>query len=201
MLLADDLTFAYPGSPRTWTWNLEIQPGLTLLQGANGSGKSTLLKVLAGGLRPSTGSLRLDGLDAFTDGLDYRRNVFWCGPGPTPFGHLTGHEFLGFMRGLYPAFSLEGLDAHAGAFGLAPFLDRPIRSLSTGTQKKLWITAALQARTRVTLIDEPLIGLDAASRAHAIDALASEMRARSGDIFLVASHEPLDLEPRSIVLA
>ncbi|MDE2161425.1 MAG: hypothetical protein KGJ30_21170, partial [Burkholderiales bacterium] len=80
---------------------------------------------------------------------------------------------------------------HVEGFGLAPFLGRRLRELSTGTQRKVWLTAALAAGTRVTLLDEPLNALDRASLAYLRAEFAAAAAAAGPRAWIVASHEDL----------
>lgn len=188
-----ELSFSWPRRHVFTGWSAELGTGLTWLRGANGSGKSTLLKLLAGALPPLTGRLVLqcaDGvrLDAAADPLAWKREVFWCGPGAIVFDHLRPAEFFSFLAGLYPRFDGAGLAAHLDAFGLAPHLGSPIAALSTGTQRKVWLAAALCAGTRVRLLDEPLNALDAASLAYLHRRLAQAC-GDADSAWVVASHE------------
>lgn len=187
-LVVDALSFAYAGRPVFDGWSGTFPPGLSWLRGANGSGKSTLLKLLAGALPPLLGRLSVAGIDAAARPLDYRREVFWCGPGAIAFDHLRAPEYFAFLAGLYPRFEGEAAAAHAHAFGLGPHLQARLSALSTGTQRKVWLSAALAAGTAAVLLDEPLNALDAASLAHLQQALAAA--AASGrQAWVVASHE------------
>lgn len=183
------LTFSYPGRHVFTGWQGDFGAGLTWVRGSNGSGKSTLLKLLAGALRPLTGTLRVAGVDAAEHPLDYRREVFWCGPGAIAFEHLHPREYCALLRGLYPRLDLAAVDAHVQGFGLAPFLGKRLSELSTGTQRKVWLAAALAANTRVVLLDEPLNALDAASLQHLLAQLATAARSPQ-QALVVASHEP-----------
>lgn len=185
------LCYSYPGRHVYTGWSAAFAPGLTWLRGSNGSGKSTLLKLLAGVLPPLAGGLRLRGIEAVADPLAWRRAVFWCGPGTIAFDHLRPPEFFGFLAGLYPQMSTEALQAHVAALGLQPYMSRRIAELSTGTQRKVWLAAALSAGTAVVLLDEPLNALDAAALAHMRQqlALAAQGTADGGRIWIVASHE------------
>jgi len=183
------LSFSYPGRHVFTGWQGDFANGLTWVRGSNGSGKSTLLKVLAGALRPLAGTLRAAGIDAAERPLDYRREVFWCGPGAIAFDHLHPREYFAFLRSLYPRLDLAAVDAHVRGFGLAPFLGKRLSELSTGTQRKVWLCAALAAGTGVVLLDEPLNALDAASLEHLLTQLAAAARSTQ-QAFVVASHEP-----------
>lgn len=174
--------------------SVAFERGLTWLQGANGSGKSTLLKLLGGVLEPSAGSLCVAGIDAARQALAYRQRVFWCGPDPIAFGHLRSAEYFGFLQGLYPSFDGEAIAGHVERFGLSSQMHMPIEALSTGTQRKVWLTAALVVGTDAVLLDEPLNALDAPSRAHARCSLA-DGHAKAAQAWVVASHEsPCDAQ-------
>jgi ABC-type multidrug transport system ATPase subunit len=186
-----DLSFSWPRRHVFTAWSAEVGPGLTWLRGVNGSGKSTLLKLLAGALPPLAGEVQLTGnlpLNPATDALAWKRNVFWCGPGPIAFDHLRPLEYFGFLQGLYPRFDAAAVQAHAHALGLAPHLGAPLAALSTGTQRKVWLAAALAVGTRLRLLDEPLNALDTASLAYLQGQLVRAAQQRD-TLWLVASHE------------
>jgi ABC-type multidrug transport system ATPase subunit len=190
-LVVRDLSFSWPRRHVFTAWSAEMGAGLTWLRGVNGSGKSTLLKLLAGALPPLAGEMHLTGevaLNPATDALAWKREVFWCGPGPIAFDHLRPLEYFGFLQGLYPRFDVAAVQAHVQGFGLGPHLGAPLAALSTGTQRKVWLAAALAVGTRLRLLDEPLNALDAASLAYLEGELA-RAAAQTHSLWLVASHE------------
>lgn len=190
-LLVSHLSFSWPRRHVFTAWSAEVGVGLTWLRGVNGSGKSTLLKLLAGALPPLAGQMQLTGevaLNPATDTLAWKREVFWCGPGPIAFDHLRPLEYFGFLQGLYPRFDAQAVMAHAAGFGLRPHLGVPLAALSTGTQRKVWLAAALAAGTRLRLLDEPLNALDAASLAY-LHAELTRAAQQTHSLWLVASHE------------
>ena len=190
ILSANGLGFSYPARHVFNGWSHDFGAGLSWVRGPNGSGKSTLLQLLAGALPLRAGSLRVNGIDATQQPLAYRREVFWCGAGPIAFDHLRPPEFFGFMRSLYPRFDAAALPAHIAGFGLAPQLDLRLARLSAGTQRKVWLAAALVANSAAVLIDEPVNALDAASLAHLQRALL-HCAADPARAWIVTSHEPL----------
>ena len=190
LLQVRGLSFSYPGRHVLTGFDADFGPGLTWVRGSNGSGKSTLLRLLAGALQPLVGSLRVAGIDAEQRPLDYRRQVVWCGPGAIAFDHLRAPEYFAFLRGLYPRFDTARLQQQLDGFGLQPFLGARLSELSTGTQRKVWLAAALAAGTAVVLLDEPLNALDAASLQHLRTQLA-HCAADGEHAWLVASHEPV----------
>jgi ABC-type multidrug transport system ATPase subunit len=195
-----DLSFSYPGRHVFTGWSFDFKGGMTWVRGSNGSGKSTLLRLLAGALPPLTGSLQVAGVDCSKAPLDYRREVFWCGPGSLAFEHLFPLEYFAFMAGLYPRFDLRAAEETASSLGLQPHLHKRLSALSTGTQRKVWLAAALHAGTRVVLLDEPLNALDRDSQRFLLAALA-QRAASVSQAWVVASHEPLgEAEAASVLL-
>ena len=187
VLQVEALSFSYPGRPVFTGWSAEIAAGLTWLRGGNGSGKSTLLALLAGALAPITGHIAVNGILQAGQPLDYRCQVFWCGPGPLVFDHLRPPEYFGFIAGLYPRFDSAALAGHVQAFGLQPHLGLRLSALSTGTQRKVALATALAVGTAVVLLDEPFNALDDASLGH-LKAVLRAAAASSSQAWLVASH-------------
>lgn len=201
-LAIEALSFSYPHRHVFTRWSARIPPGLTWLKGSNGSGKSTLIKLLAGSLSPAHGRVLLQGVDQQAQPMAYKQQVFWCGPDRIAFEHLTPWEYWGFLRTLYPSFDEAALHALLPALGLMPHVHRPLRELSTGTQRKAWVLAALCAGTALTLMDEPLNALDTASLACVRQALCERAMGAGGEagaaparIWLLTSHE--DIGPAS----
>lgn len=190
VLQVQDLSFSYPGRHVLTAWSCQLGPGLHWLRGSNGSGKSTLLKLLGGALPPLAGRVAVLGADVAAQPLAYRRQVFWCGPGAVAFEHLRPPEYFSFLRGLYPQMDEALLQAQLVGFGLQPFLGKPLQALSTGTQRKVWLAAALAVGTPLVLLDEPLNALDAQSLAH-LHTQFSRCAASPVQAWLAASHEAL----------
>ncbi len=190
VLQVRELSFSYPGRLVFNGWSGDFRPGITWVRGSNGSGKSTLLRLLGGALPAQAGSIRVQGVDSVTAGLQYRREVFWCGPGAIAFEHLLPLEYFAFIAGLYPRFSVAGAQHTALRLGLQPFLQKRLSALSTGTQRKVWLSAALHAGTRVVLLDEPLNALDQDSL-RSVRATLAACAADHTNAWVVVSHEGL----------
>ncbi len=163
--------------------DLSVAPGgALLLLGANGSGKSTLLRVLAGLKRPDAGRIAWNGAELSAE------------PAPVAYlGHLdavklglTAAENLRVTAaGRDPAAALEAMD-------LAALADLPARMLSAGQRRRLALARlALAPEGGLWLLDEPTIGLDAAS----VDRLGTLLAAHRshGGVIVTATHLPLPL--------
>lgn len=190
MMQVRDLSFSYAERHVFTQWSGQFAPGLVWLQGPNGCGKSTLLKLLGGALAPGAGDVGIDGVSLQQTPLAYRRLVFWLGPGEIAFDHLTAAEYWGFMQHLYPHFDADAAQRHCAGFGLQPHTRLALHKLSTGTQRKVWLVAALAAGTAVTLLDEPMNALDAASQSYLQTALMAQAQ-DTQRVWITSSHEDL----------
>jgi heme exporter protein A len=159
--------------------------GALLLTGPNGSGKSTLLRVLAGLARLEAGRLLWDGADALADLPSHAARVRYLGHQDAVKPGLTVAENLRFWGGkAATSRALEAVD-------LLRLADLPARMLSAGQKRRLAIARLAMAEAALWLLDEPTLGLDAASVTRFGDLLAAH-RARGG-IVVAATHLPLPL--------
>lgn len=153
--------------------------GALLLLGANGSGKSTLLRVLAGLKRPDAGRITWNDGDLEDAQIAYLGHLDGIKLGLTTAENL---RFSAGRRDLGPA--LETMD-------LAPLRDLPARMLSAGQRRRLALARLAFAPTGLWLLDEPTLGLDAASVVRLGTLLAAHRHA--GGVVVTATHLPLPL--------
>jgi heme exporter protein A len=143
-----------------------VQPGsFVTIFGPNGAGKTTLLKVVAGLLKPSSGTVRVAGIDAQRDPNALRRLIGVISHHPYLYPQLTGRENLEFFARLYgledPAASIRQV---ADELELGPILNREVSAYSRGMQQRMAVGRALLHRPRLLLLDEPFTGLDYQAR-------------------------------------
>ena len=146
------------------------------IAGSNGIGKSSLIRMLAGLLRPFSGTVSHTGEIGLVDerpALDPHQ----------PLGKAL--EFWAAMDGVSP---VEG-DAIAARLGLSNLLDVPFRYLSTGQRKRAALARLIGQGASIWLLDEPLNGLDTAA-VQLVETLVAD-HCRAGGIALVASHQPI----------
>lgn len=151
----DGLYFSYPGRLLFLNQRQRIEPGITWLHAASGGGKSTMLKLMGGVMRPARGDIRVAGWSQAHAPQGYRREVFWCGPGPLPHDYLSVAAYLDVVKGAHPRFDADQAFADAEVFGLSEDWRRPVGRLPLTVQRKVWLTAALAAGVTLTLLDEP----------------------------------------------
>ena len=132
--------------------------------GPNGAGKTTTIRILAGLSLPTSGTVRVNGLDVTTEGVRVKATTGYIPDRPFLYEKLTGRELLQFVTNLY---SREWRDCETRAmellayFGIADWADARIENLSHGMEQKLVIVSALVHDPELLIIDEPMVGLDA----------------------------------------
>ena len=147
----DDLTLTVP------------QGELFALLGPNGAGKTTAIKMLAGLLRPTTGTVRVCGHDLVADLRQAARSIGYVPEEPFLYDKLTGREFLRFMaemRGLDGPTVNARIQRESAQFELDDFLDDLAETYSHGMRQRLVFASALLHDPPVLVIDEPMVGLD-----------------------------------------
>ena len=154
--------------------------GALLLLGPNGAGKSTLLRALAGLKRLDGGRVSLDGGEA-AGRLAYLGHQDGIKPG------LTAAENLAFAARVSGGSTAAAL----AALGLAPLAGLPARMLSAGQKRRLALARLVVSGAVLWLLDEPTLGVDAASVA-AFGVLLAAHRA-AGGVIVAATHLPLPL--------
>lgn len=172
--------------------SLTLTPGVTGLLGANGAGKTTLMRILCGILRPTSGSISLDGLDVSTEG--YRAVLGYL---PQDFGYYPSFSALDFLLYLGALKGMERKQAKERSLellevvGLGEVAHKKIRTFSGGMKQRLGIAQALLNRPKLLILDEPTAGLDPKERVR-FRTLIEEQGKES--IVLLSTHIVSDVE-------
>ena len=131
--------------------------------GPNGAGKTTTLRMIAGIIRPSSGSVRVAGIDVVANPVAAKARLGYIPDRPFIYEKLTGSEFIRFVAGLYgqegDAIERRGRELLA-LFDLEEWRDELVESYSHGMRHKLIISSAFVHRPKVIVVDEPMVGLD-----------------------------------------
>ncbi len=163
------------------------------IMGSNGSGKTTILKMVAGLVRPESGTVRLAGVDVRDDPAAVRRAVGYSLADERSFQwRLTARENLRFfaaLEGLRGAPARRRVDRLLEALDLSAQAERPFGEFSTGIRQRLAIARALLAQPEVLLLDEPTRSLDANHAEEAWAVIQDEVSGRGGSV-LLATHRP-----------
>ena len=186
----DSVTLAFAGRPAVDALSLTLEPGeVYALLGPNGAGKTTTLNMILGFLKPDSGGIRVDGVDAVADPLGARARIAYLPetvmlhPSLTAIENLTYFALLAGRK--IDAATARGLLADAGLQGEAH--DRRAEGFSKGMRQKVGVAIALAKAARLLLLDEPTSGLDAS----AANDLTQVIRAASdrGIAVLMATHD------------
>ncbi len=158
--------------------------------GPNAAGKTTTLKILAGLMKPTSGTARVGGFDVQTHPLEARRRMAFVPDFPFLYDKLTPWEFLRFTGQLFQMKD-EKIRANGreliARFNLEPYIKKPIDGLSHGTRQRVAIVSALLHEPEVFIIDEPMVGLDP----HHVRVVKDIFKERSlaGMTVLVSTHQ------------
>jgi len=157
--------------------------------GPNGAGKTTTIKMLCGLLRPSSGTIRVAGMDIRTRAVDARRITGYIPDFPFMYDRLTATEFFEFTGDLYNVTReqvAEEVKESFQLFGLTEYRHTLVKDLSHGLRQRLIYTVTLLHRPRVLFVDEPFIGLDP----HSIRLIKQVLRqkAREGVTIFLTTH-------------
>lgn len=158
--------------------------------GPNAAGKTTTLKLLAGLMKPTSGSAQLCGFDVQQQPLEARRRLAYVPDFPFLYDKLTAWEFFRFTGQLFQM-SEAKIEAAVGEliarFNLDEFARVPLESLSHGTRQRVAIVSALLHQPEVFVIDEPMVGLDPQHARIVKDVLKE--RSLAGTTVLLSTHE------------
>jgi iron complex transport system ATP-binding protein len=196
-LAADGLAVGYDQREIIHDLSVRIPTGkITVIVGANACGKSTLLKTLARLLKPSRGTVLLDGKSI--QQIPTREVATKLGllpQSPTAPEGITVADLVG--RGRYPRtrwirqWSKSDDEAVAEAMTSTDVLsiaDRPIDELSGGQRQRVWIAMALAQETDILLLDEPTTFLDIAHQLEVLD-LCADLHEHQGRTLVAVLHD------------
>ena len=159
------------------------------LLGKNGTGKSTLLYLISGLLRPVKGSVCFEGIETRKRLPETLHEIFIV-PEEFDLPAMSLDEYVKINKPFYPRFSREVLEACLKDFELTT--DLKLNALSMGQKKKVFMSFALAAGTKVLLMDEPTNGLDIPSKSQFRKVVAQYM---SDDrTLIISTHQVHDVE-------
>jgi ABC-2 type transport system ATP-binding protein len=171
--------------------DLCVEPGEIFgFLGPNGAGKTTTIRLCLDLARPTSGAIRVLGLDSRRDAIEIHRRVGYL-PGELSLPKdLTTRAYLDFSTALRPGVDVAWRDALCERFHVP--LDRRIADLSTGNNQKVGLVQAFMHRPELVFLDEPTRGLDPLVQ-HEFHGLLAEVRAAGTTVFL-SSHTLSEVE-------
>jgi ABC-2 type transport system ATP-binding protein len=144
--------------------NFEVYKGEVFgFLGPNGAGKSTTMRIITCFIPPTSGLVRVDGMDTAEQDLAVRRKIGYL-PESTPlYSDMTVSEYLAFVgrvRGLGGAKLRERMDAMFTVCALTSMANRQIGKLSKGYRQRVGLAQAMIHDPDLLILDEPMSGLD-----------------------------------------
>jgi ABC-2 type transport system ATP-binding protein len=170
---------------------LNVPRGTTLgLIGPNGAGKSTTIRILMGMLAPTSGNIRVLGMDVTSDSAPMRRLVGYVPERHDIYPWMTVGEIISFTRAFYPTWDADFCDEMLDLFEL----DRrkKVKKLSKGMLVKLALLLAISHRPELLVLDEPTTGLDPIVHEDFLDGVLRSI-CRGGTTVLFSSHNLGDI--------
>jgi ABC-2 type transport system ATP-binding protein len=174
----EDLRKAYRDTPAVDGLSFQVAPGeIVGLLGPNGAGKTTTINMVLGVLTPTSGTIRIDGLDLARHRCEaLQRTNFAAVYAPLP-GNLTVAQNLRVFGLMYGVRGLAArIEVLLAEFDLVHFRDTKTGVLSSGEQTRVSLAKAMLNAPRLLLLDEPTASLDPAT--------ARELRARIREVAL-----------------
>ena len=178
--------------------SLEVERGAFVgYLGPNGAGKSTTVKLCTGILVPSSGSVRVLGLDPSRQRIEVARRIgVVFGQRTTLWWDLPLHDSLSLLAKVYrldPDSHRRRLEQLVELLDLGPLLPVPVRQLSLGQRMRGDLAAALVHEPEILHLDEPTIGLDVVSKQRVREFLARE-NAEHGTTVVLTTHDLADVQ-------
>ena len=165
--------------------------------GPNGAGKSTTIKMLTGILRPTSGSVRVLGLEPLAQRRDLALRI------GTVFGQRSqlifnlpltdSFRLTAKMYRLSPVKAKSRIETLVKQFALEEFLDQPVRKLSLGQRMRAEVANSLLHEPEIIFLDEPTIGLDVVAK-RSLRKMIRSVNQELGTTIFLTSHDVGDIE-------
>lgn len=188
MIEVENYTKLYGDIVAVQSLSFSVQAGDVLgLVGPNGAGKTTTLRAIAGILQPTSGKIRIAGIDLSDNPVAAKSRLAFIPDEPQLFDYLTVTEHLHFVARLYGVTEAEPrIPTLLGELELTSKKDALPTELSRGMKQKLAIACGLLHRPAALLLDEPLTGLDPVGIRRMKETILA--RAREGTAIVLSSH-------------
>lgn len=188
MLNCNNLVKKYMLTTAVDNISLNIEPGnIYALLGPNGSGKTTLMKMIAGLIKPTHGSITFDGHNI---GVYSKSHIAYMPTEGYFYPYMTCEDIGKYYADFFKDFSIEKYNALLEEMELQK--KQKANKTSSGMMAKLKIAATLSRDAKITMLDEPLNGIDIITREMIINTIISSFSPDKA--FILSSHLVDELE-------
>ncbi len=199
----EQLTKVYDGKVKALDGvQMTAESGVLGLLGPNGSGKTTLMSIMATLLDPSSGTIRVDGLDVRTKKPEIRKRIGYLPQDVGLYPNLTVQETLDYMGLLYHLDDTrdrqDRIERALQRMNLTHLRDRQIQTLSGGMRQRVALAQAVLPQPSVLIVDEPTAGLDPEERIRVRSLFADLAR---DCLIVLSTHIVADIEAVASSLA
>ena len=169
--------------------DLSIEPGRVVgLLGPNGSGKTTLIKLANGLLTPSEGEILINGEKP---GGSSHSFISYLPDRPCLPEWMRARQLLDFFQDFYADFERERAEEMLGRLGIDQ--EQRVKQMSKGTKEKVQLITVMSRRAGLYLLDEPIGGVDPATRDYILDTIIRNYNPSASVI--ISTHLIADVEP------
>lgn len=163
------------------------------LLGPNGAGKTTTMRMMVGLIRPTRGTVHIEGVEVRQAFAEAMRHVGAIVENPEMYGYLSGYLNLLHFARMSPGIGRARIDEVVQQVGLAERIHDRVRTYSLGMRQRLGLAQAMLRQPHVLILDEPTNGLDPAGIRELRDSLRRLAR-HEGTSVVVSSHLLSEME-------
>ena len=157
------------------------------LLGPNGSGKTTLIKIMNGLLQPTSGSVRINGS---APGIETKKAVAYLPDRNALPDYMTASQLMDIYEDFFEDFDRSRAEAMVDDLGISRKL--PMKKMSKGTREKLQLCLVMARQADVYLLDEPIGGVDPATRDYILRTIISNYNENA--VVIISTHLIADIE-------
>lgn len=169
--------------------DLQLPAGKIIgLLGPNGSGKTTLIKLASGLLQPTSGEILIDGMKP---GVETKRIVAYLPERNYLEERMTVNAMLKFMKDFYEDFNMDKAHEMLQHLDIDP--SKKFKELSKGNREKVQLILVMSRDAKLYLLDEPIGGVDPASRDYILDTIIKNYNKDA--TVILSTHLIADIEP------
>lgn len=166
------------------------------LIGPNGAGKTTTLRIVSTLLLPTSGDVKIFGLDVVQEAAEVRKIITYLPEEAGAYRNLSGWEYLEFMAKFNTGSKDEAqqmVNEAAEITGLGERLKDKTKTYSKGMKRRLLVARALMNKPKLAILDEPTSGLDVLHAFHVREIIKRYVK-EHGVTVLLSSHNMLEVE-------
>ena len=130
------------------------------LLGPNGAGKTTTMRMITGFLAPTSGSVKIDGIDVSENPVEAKKKIGYMPESAPLYGEMIVEDYLRYIADIYGQNPDEKVPALCAECGLKEVMSKNISELSRGNRQRVALAHALMNDPEILILDEPTSGLD-----------------------------------------